>query len=66
MITGGIYRQRDSVPLIEVIEYKDYMSINFAGTKVCVPLKEGSPKWRCPKVEVPLYVYSRSNQRLLC
>ena len=31
------------VPLIEVIGYKDYMSVNFAGTKVCVPLKEVTP-----------------------
>ena len=29
--------------LIEVDTYKDYMSVNFAGTKVCVPLKEGFP-----------------------
>ena len=31
------------VPIIEAIDYKDYMSVNFSGTKVCVPLIEVSP-----------------------
>ena len=36
----------------KVIGYKDYTSINFAAQdeSLC-PLK-----WRCPKVEVPLYM----------
>ena len=31
------------VPLIEVLDFKDYMSVNFAGTKVCVTVNEVSP-----------------------
>ena len=34
---------RLGIPLIEVIDYKDHMRVNFAGTKVCVHLKEVSP-----------------------
>ena len=32
------------VPLIEVQWYKDHMGINFAGTKVCVPLNNNNYK----------------------